>query len=177
MGELNEDHYVHLHTNKLAVVGLAPHHAIIQEQWTPTEIEFNANRNGKSLLENKVSGKRKKGATWLAATDAICHITCQKEKEEKVFTIRRCVDLMLERGCSRLKAGSCIGASLLELNENLLSKPELVLNDVRANRQRREALMMCYSRSTKDSLPFCNHVFMKLEIYKRHCCRRKSTKN
>ena len=111
MGNDNEDHYIHLHSNKLALVGLSDRHEILVKKLKIVKVEFNLNRNGKSLLENKVSGKKKKGATWLSPTDPICHLTCENEK---VFTIR-----------------CCIGANLLELNEKLLKQPELITQDVR----------------------------------------------
>uniref|UniRef100_A0A8C1JHQ6 Protein Abitram n=1 Tax=Cyprinus carpio TaxID=7962 RepID=A0A8C1JHQ6_CYPCA len=63
--------------------------------------------DGCSLLKNKVSGKSKRGGQSLTEFAPLCRITCTDEQEYTVF--------------------SCIRGRLLEVNEAILNKPDLLL--------------------------------------------------
>uniref|UniRef100_A0A8C1UN71 Protein Abitram n=1 Tax=Cyprinus carpio TaxID=7962 RepID=A0A8C1UN71_CYPCA len=63
--------------------------------------------DGCSRLKNKVSGKSKRGGQSLTEFAPLCRITCTDEQEYTVF--------------------SCIRGRLLEVNEAILNKPDLLL--------------------------------------------------
>jgi len=99
------DYMILLHSNKLAVLTLAPSHPIIKQNLTVISINFKisteVNRN-----ENIVSGKRKKGGQMLGPKSPICNIECSCGKS---FVVR---------------AG--LGAKLLEVNDRIGLEPELL---------------------------------------------------
>lgn len=74
-----EDQYVHMHSNRLCVVGVAASHPVMQEEIEA--IEFSS-----SVLESKVTGKKKKGGQFLVPTTILCHIKC---KSGKSYALRR----------------------------------------------------------------------------------------
>ncbi|KAI9906359.1 hypothetical protein PsorP6_004774 [Peronosclerospora sorghi] len=99
MGKLNEDQYVHMHSNRLCVVGVAESHPVMQEELVTVEFARN-------LLENRVTGKKKKGGCFMLPNTVICILKCKSGRE---FTLY-----------------SCIRGSLIEVNERLIKDPELL---------------------------------------------------
>ncbi|OQR98600.1 hypothetical protein ACHHYP_08347 [Achlya hypogyna] len=97
----DEDQYVNMHSNRLCVLGIAPGHAIFKENLTVTKVEFE-----RSVLDNKVSGKKKKGGVWFNPSSIVCKVVCSNEA---TYTLR-----------------SCIRGALIEFNERLLEAPELL---------------------------------------------------
>ncbi|KDO28274.1 hypothetical protein SPRG_06325 [Saprolegnia parasitica CBS 223.65] len=96
-----EDQFVNMHSNRLCVLGIAPGHAIFKDNLTVTKVEFE-----QSVLDNKVSGKKKKGGVWFNPQSIVCRIVCANDV---TYSIR-----------------SCIRGALIEFNERLLETPELV---------------------------------------------------
>ncbi|ORY08143.1 hypothetical protein K493DRAFT_332476 [Basidiobolus meristosporus CBS 931.73] len=100
-----EDQYIMQAPNKLCIVGLAANHPLLASEASHIKsIEFS-----EAVLNNKVQGKRKKGALWLDPRTAICKITLDNEE---TFTIR---------------AG--VHSQLMEVNEGIVKTPELLLNE------------------------------------------------
>ncbi|XP_051139127.1 uncharacterized protein LOC127256935 [Andrographis paniculata] len=100
------DQYVRRHANGLCVIGLAPSHVAFKDKGGITSVDFNVGKSDRSAI--KVTGKRKKNAQNFESNTALCKV-CTKD----CFYIVRC----------------CIKGSLLEVNERLIEKPEL-LNSV-----------------------------------------------
>jgi glycine cleavage system H lipoate-binding protein len=98
-GKPMEDQYVHMHSNRLCVVGVAASHPVMQEEIE--SIEFT-----KSVLESRVTGKKKKGGRFLLPDTKLCVIKCKSGRE---FALN-----------------SCIRGSLIEVNERLQTEPELL---------------------------------------------------
>ena len=99
MGKPMEDQYVHMHSNRLCVVGVAASHPVMQEE--VASVEFPRN-----VLENHVTGKKKKGGCFLLPDTIVCVLKCKSGRE---FTLR-----------------SCIRGSLIEFNSRLLTEPGLL---------------------------------------------------
>lgn len=79
MNRKMEDQYVHMHSNRLCVVGVAASHPVMREEIEA--IEFSS-----SVLESKVTGKKKKGGQFLVPTTILCHIKC---KSGQSYALRR----------------------------------------------------------------------------------------
>uniref|UniRef100_A0A3Q2CIJ0 Protein Abitram n=1 Tax=Cyprinodon variegatus TaxID=28743 RepID=A0A3Q2CIJ0_CYPVA len=91
---------------RLCVVTLAETHPILQEGRTIKSINYQIS-NGCSRLKNKVSGKSKRGAQFVTDFAPLCRITCSDETEYTIY--------------------SCIRGRLLEVNENILETPNLLI--------------------------------------------------
>nr|XP_057902911.1 protein Abitram-like isoform X2 [Doryrhamphus excisus] len=100
-----EDHCILQHSNRICVITLAETHPLLQKGRTIKKINYQIS-NGCSRLNNKVSGKSKRGGQFLTEFAPLCRITCTDEAE---FTIY-----------------SCIRGRLLEVNENILETPALL---------------------------------------------------
>ncbi|XP_061787120.1 protein Abitram isoform X1 [Nerophis lumbriciformis] len=100
-----EDHCILQHSNRICVLTLAETHPILQKGRTIKKIDYQIS-NGCSRLNNKVSGKSKRGGQFLTEFAPLCRITCTDETQ---FTIY-----------------SCIRGRLLEVNENILERPALL---------------------------------------------------
>ncbi|KAL7117571.1 hypothetical protein ACP275_03G079800 [Erythranthe tilingii] len=111
------DQYVHRHANGLCVIGLAPSHVAFKDEGGVTSIDFNVGKSDRSGI--KVTGKRKKNAQHFESNTALCKV-CTADASYIV----RC----------------CVKGSLLEVNETLISQPEL-LNSV-PDREGYIAIMM-----------------------------------
>lgn len=85
MGKTMEDQYVHMHSNRLCVVGVAASHPMMQDEIV--RVEFTS-----SVLESKVTGKKKKGGQFLVPTTILAHVTCASGK---TYALRRCDWLLL----------------------------------------------------------------------------------
>ncbi|KAM4550007.1 protein Abitram [Fundulus diaphanus] len=101
-----EDHCILQHSNRLCVITLAETHPILQEGRTVTSINYQIS-HGCSRLNNKVSGKSKRGAQFVTDFAPLCRITCSDDTEYTIY--------------------SCIRGRLLEVNENILETPNLLL--------------------------------------------------
>ncbi|ETV80815.1 hypothetical protein, variant [Aphanomyces astaci] len=83
MGEPSEDQYVNMHSNRLCVVGIAPGHCIFTRGLTVKAVDFEP-----SMVESKVTGKKKKGGVWLNPDTVVCRVTCTNGE---TFNFRRYV--------------------------------------------------------------------------------------
>ncbi|KAH7481798.1 hypothetical protein PRIC1_009740 [Phytophthora ramorum] len=99
MGIPMEDQYVHMHSNRLCVVGVAASHPLMQEELE--SVEFSQN-----VLGNRVTGKKKKGGLFALPNTGLCVVKCKSGREFKLY--------------------SCIRGSLIEVNERLQKEPELL---------------------------------------------------
>ncbi|XP_029920097.1 protein Abitram [Myripristis murdjan] len=105
-GKPCEDHCVLQHSNRICVITLAETHPILQSGRTVKSINYQIS-NGCSRLNNKVSGKSKRGGQFLTDFAPLCRITCTDETEYTIY--------------------SCIRGRLLEVNEDILKRPALLL--------------------------------------------------
>ncbi|XP_068603172.1 protein Abitram [Brachionichthys hirsutus] len=105
-GRTCEDHCVLQHSNRICIVTLAETHPILQNGRTIKSINYQIS-NGCSRLNNKVSGKSKRGGQFLTDFAPLCRITCTDETEYTIY--------------------SCIRGRLLEVNEVILETPSLLL--------------------------------------------------
>nr|XP_020462600.1 protein Simiate [Monopterus albus] len=105
-GKPCEDHCILQHSNRICVVTLAETHPILQSGRTIKSINYQIS-NVCSRLNNKVSGKSKRGGQFLTDFAPLCRITCTDETEYTVY--------------------SCIRGRLLEVNESILETPTLLL--------------------------------------------------
>ncbi|KAM9383627.1 protein Abitram [Pholidichthys leucotaenia] len=101
-----EDHCILQHSNRICVITLAETHPVLQNGRTIKSINYQIS-NGCSRLNNKVSGKSKRGGQFLTDFAPLCRITCTDETEYTIY--------------------SCIRGRLLEVNENILETPNLLL--------------------------------------------------
>ncbi|KAG9479374.1 hypothetical protein GDO78_012834, partial [Eleutherodactylus coqui] len=104
-GQPLEDYCILQHSNRICVVTLAECHPVLQSGKTISSISYQISANC-SRLQNKVSGKSKRGAQFLTELAPLCRITCCDGDEYTIY--------------------SCIRGRLLEVNENLLHNPELL---------------------------------------------------
>ncbi|XP_003968922.1 protein Abitram [Takifugu rubripes] len=105
-GKPCEDHCILQHSNRICVVTLAESHPILQNGRQIKSINYQIS-NGCSRLNNKVSGKSKRGGQFLTDFAPLCRITCTDENEYTIY--------------------SCIRGRLLEVNEAILETPSLLL--------------------------------------------------
>ncbi|KAM4630881.1 protein Abitram [Polymixia lowei] len=105
-GKSCEDHCILQHSNRICVITLAETHPILQNGRTIKTINYQIS-NGCSRLNNKVSGKSKRGGQFLTDFAPLCRITCTDETEYTIY--------------------SCIRGRLLEVNEAILERPTLLL--------------------------------------------------
>ncbi|CAK6949547.1 protein Abitram [Scomber scombrus] len=105
-GKPCEDHCILQHSNRLCVITLAETHPVLQKGRTIKNINYQIS-NACSRLNNKVSGKSKRGGQFLTDFAPLCRITCTDETEYTIY--------------------SCIRGRLLEVNESILERPALLL--------------------------------------------------
>jgi len=105
LGTENEDHQVLFHSNRICLVGLAPSHVAFVKGIK--SVDFNIGNYDRR--ENHCSGKGKKGAMNLQPSSALAVVTCKDDTQFKVV--------------------SCITGKLIEVNERLVDKPELLLQE------------------------------------------------
>ncbi|XP_071102083.1 protein Abitram-like [Haliotis cracherodii] len=106
-GQQREDHCVLSHSNRICIVTLAQSHPVVAQKKTVTSVNFKVKDNI-DRLDNKVTGKSKRGAQILKANSPLCIITCDDGSEFTVY--------------------SCIRGMLVEVNEHLSEKPNLVVD-------------------------------------------------
>ncbi|KAJ6661412.1 hypothetical protein lerEdw1_015041 [Lerista edwardsae] len=102
-GKPHEDHCILQHSNRICVVTVADAHPLLKKPIKSISYQISANC---SRLQNKVSGKSKRGAQFLTELAPLCRISCSDGEE---FTIY-----------------SCIRGRLIEVNENILDNPSLL---------------------------------------------------
>ena len=104
------DHLILMHSNKVAVCLIAPTHPILDKQkYNVKKVEFIQNVN------EEMSGKHKHNAKNVNVSQPICKVYCQVlNKKEDEFSERYFI------------LYSCLNAKLLEINERLLTNPELI---------------------------------------------------
>jgi len=103
-GKPLEDQYVNQHSNGLYMVGIAPTHPIVTKGINITSLDFNV---GYDLLE-RVSGKYKRGAPHLQQSTSLCTVCMEDDSEYTLYI--------------------CVSGNLLEVNERLVSNPELLVS-------------------------------------------------
>ncbi|KAM9823784.1 protein Abitram [Neosynchiropus ocellatus] len=101
-----EDYCILQHSNRICVLTLAETHPVLQNGRSIKTINYQIS-NGCSRLNNRVSGKSKRGGQFLTDFAPVCRITCTDDTEYTVY--------------------SCIRGRLLEVNENILERPALLL--------------------------------------------------
>ncbi|KAJ8267651.1 hypothetical protein COCON_G00128230 [Conger conger] len=105
-GKPCEDHCILQHSNRICVITLAESHPILQKNKRIQSITYQISA-GCSRLQNKVSGKSKRGGQFLTELAPLCRITSTDGEEYTIF--------------------SCIRGRLLEVNEDILKRPNLLL--------------------------------------------------
>ncbi|XP_037120135.1 protein Abitram [Syngnathus acus] len=104
-GKPCEDHCILQHSNRICVITLAETHPLLEKGRTITKINYQISKSC-SRLNNKVSGKSKRGGQFLTEFAPLCRISCTDGTEFTVY--------------------SCIRGHLLEVNENILERPALL---------------------------------------------------
>lgn len=104
-GQPCEDHCILQHSNRICVITLAESHPIVQQKKKIQSINYQISA-GCSRLQNKVSGKSKRGGQFLTEFAPLCRITSTGGEEYTIF--------------------SCIRGRLLEVNEDILKRPSLL---------------------------------------------------
>ncbi|NXX93420.1 F206A protein, partial [Centropus bengalensis] len=106
-----EDFCVLQHSNRrvgrgvICVITLAEAHPLLQNGKTITSVNYQISANC-SRLQNKVSGKSKRGAQFLTELAPLCRISSSDGEEYTIY--------------------SCIRGRLIEVNENIISNPRLL---------------------------------------------------
>ncbi|XP_013385567.1 protein Simiate [Lingula anatina] len=100
-----EDQCVLVHSNRICVVTVARCHPILSQHKTVCAVNFQVDKKT-NRMDNKVTGKGKKGGQWLTELSALCHVTCS---DQSTYTLY-----------------SCIRGHLVEINENLVRTPGLL---------------------------------------------------
>ncbi|NXE23340.1 F206A protein, partial [Ardeotis kori] len=90
---------------RICVITLAEAHPLLQSGKTITSINYQISANC-SRLQNKVSGKSKRGAQFLTELAPLCRISSSDGEEYTIY--------------------SCIRGRLIEVNENILSNPAIL---------------------------------------------------
>uniref|UniRef100_A0A4X2K054 Protein Abitram n=1 Tax=Vombatus ursinus TaxID=29139 RepID=A0A4X2K054_VOMUR len=109
-GKPCEDHCILQHSNRICVITLAESHPLFQNGKTIKSINYQISANC-SRLQNKVSGKFKRGAQFLTELAPLCRISCSDGEE---YTV-----------------SSCVRGRLMEVNENILDKPSILQEKVK----------------------------------------------
>ncbi|XP_057279081.1 protein Abitram isoform X3 [Pezoporus wallicus] len=90
---------------RICVITLAEAHPLLQSGKTIKSINYQISANC-SRLQNKVSGKSKRGAQFLTELAPLCRISSTDGEEYTIY--------------------SCIRGRLIEVNENILSNPTIL---------------------------------------------------
>lgn len=106
----SNDHLIMMHSNRVAVCFIAPSHPILNKQkYKVRKVDYIQNVN------EEMSGKHKHNAKSVNANQPLCKVYCdvlernENEPEERYFLIY-----------------ACLNAKLIEINERLIKKPELI---------------------------------------------------
>ncbi|XP_028411071.1 protein Simiate-like [Dendronephthya gigantea] len=98
------DQCVLQHSNKICIVTVAPRHPLLSKGEV-IKVDFQVSKNV-NRLDNKVSGKGKRGAQILRPHLALCDVTCSTGEKYTLY--------------------SCIRGKLVEVNESLVTNPSLL---------------------------------------------------
>ncbi|PKK34459.1 family with sequence similarity 206, member A, partial [Columba livia] len=90
---------------RICVITLAEAHPLLQNGKKITSVNYQISANC-SRLQNKVSGKSKRGAQFLTELAPLCRISSSDGEEYTIY--------------------SCIRGRLIEVNENILSNPSIL---------------------------------------------------
>lgn len=101
-----EHHCVLVHSNKICLIALALTHPIIKDKKKIKKLNFHVTEKV-DRLENKVKGKRKQGGQHLVPNSILCYVDCEDGSK---YSIR-----------------ACIKGKLVEINQLLLSNPNLIV--------------------------------------------------
>uniref|UniRef100_H2Y7P9 Protein Simiate n=1 Tax=Ciona savignyi TaxID=51511 RepID=H2Y7P9_CIOSA len=93
------------HSNRICLVTLAPTHPILTNKSKIKSVSFKVTEK-LDRSQNSVSGKRKRGAQWLNPSGPLCVVTCLDGSKHTIY-------------CG-------IRGSLVEINERLVSQPQLL---------------------------------------------------
>lgn len=104
-GKPFEDQCVLQHSNKICVITVAPSHPLLQCKEL-SNVNFQVSKNV-NRLDNKVSGKGKKGAQQLLPESVICEVTSSSGNIYSLY--------------------SCVKGKLVEVNEELVCNSNLLL--------------------------------------------------
>jgi glycine cleavage system H lipoate-binding protein len=102
-----------IHSNRICIISLSPEHPVLKDSHDAgkeiTSIHFQDQEGHKSRLDNKVSGRKKHGGQKLKERSVICRIECRDGTNWHILT--------------------GVKGKLVEINENLISKPDLLRTD------------------------------------------------
>ena len=102
-----ENQVVLLHSNRICLVALAPSHPVIKERKTIKKLNFDVSKNC-NRLNNKVSGKGKKGGQGVDERAILCYIECESGE---TFSVK-----------------SCVKGKLISINQKVVENPNLILD-------------------------------------------------
>lgn len=105
-GKQFEDQCVLFHSNNVCLVTIASQHPLIAKKKEILKIDFQASTNI-NRLDNRVLGKGKHGGQFLLQNSVLCTV--------------KCID-----GTSYI-IHSCLKGKLVEINENLIENPNLMI--------------------------------------------------
>jgi len=103
----NEDHCVLFHSNRVSLVTISHLHPLLASKKTIASVNFQVN-DSLNRLDNAVVGKSKAGAQVVIPESPLCHVNCTDGSKYTIF--------------------SCTRGKLLEVNENLISNPQLLID-------------------------------------------------
>ncbi|KAH9496872.1 hypothetical protein Btru_010051 [Bulinus truncatus] len=104
-GTTCEDQLVLTHSNRVCVICIAESHPLIKHKKSVSSVSFV--EDGWNRLDNKFSGKSKRGAQWLDGKAPLCEVTCSDGSHYKLVC--------------------CVKGQLIEVNENLQKTPQLLV--------------------------------------------------
>ncbi|XP_067027676.1 protein Abitram-like isoform X1 [Acropora muricata] len=121
-GKPFEDQCVLQHSNKICVITVAPSHPLLQCKEL-LNVNFQVSKNV-NRLDNKVSGKGKKGAQQLLPESIICEVTSSSGNIYSLY--------------------SCVKGKLVEVNEELVCNSNLLLE-----KRQRATLLLFFLNSLR----------------------------
>ncbi|KAF5282981.1 hypothetical protein FQA39_LY04852 [Lamprigera yunnana] len=104
---LNLDQKISFHSNRICLISLAENHIVIKNRKRIIRLNCCVGNNVNRLL-NVTSGKGKRGAQKLNPDSVLCYIECDDGTSYPVY--------------------SCVTGKLLEINEKLVTDPNLLIN-------------------------------------------------
>ena len=108
----DQDHVILLHSNRVCLVSLAPTHPVVKERKKIKCLDFDVTgkkaKSSLNRLDNKASGKGKKGAQAVDEKSILCWI--ETESDNVRYPVR-----------------SCVRGKLVEINERVIKNPQLIV--------------------------------------------------
>lgn len=102
----NVNQRISFHSNRICLISLADNHPIMKERKQIARVNCSINEKT-DRLKNAASGKGKRGAQKLTPDSILCYIECEDKSVYPVY--------------------SCIKGKLVEMNENLIENPQLLV--------------------------------------------------